>query len=250
VLPYFILGVALLAGLLLMLRWYVSADPKTVLKLLKWGSLTVIVAIGLFLAITGRLNWAIFTLPVLIGWFMRFRALATRARNFARMAGAASGGGWGGGDGSGADSSGVQTRFLRMTLDHASGDMDGEVLEGEFHGRMLRTMSVAQLLALLDACRSADGHSAQILEAFLDRYHEGWREHDQGESVGGNRGGPGTGPMSRAEALEILGLEEGAHPEEIKQAHHRLMSGLHPDHGGSTYLASKINQAKDVLLKS
>ena len=54
--------------------------------------------------------------------------------------------------------------------------------------------------------------------------------------------------MSRAEALDVLGLKEGATEAEIRDAHHRLIAGLHPDHGGSTYLAAKINQARDVLV--
>ncbi len=54
--------------------------------------------------------------------------------------------------------------------------------------------------------------------------------------------------MTRQEALAILGLEEGARPEEIKVAYHRLIAQVHPDKGGSDYLASQINQAKDILL--
>jgi len=54
--------------------------------------------------------------------------------------------------------------------------------------------------------------------------------------------------MSRNEALKVLGLQEGAREAEIKAAHRRLMSHLHPDVGGSDYLAQQINQAKDVLL--
>ena len=64
---------------------------------------------------------------------------------------------------------------------------------------------------------------------------------------GASEGMPGGG-MSRAEALAILGLAEGASRDDIKSAHHRLMDQLHPDHGGSDYLAAKINRARDVLL--
>ena len=54
--------------------------------------------------------------------------------------------------------------------------------------------------------------------------------------------------MSRTEAFAVIGLEPGASDTEIRQAHHRLMKGMHPDQGGSTFLATKINQAKDLLL--
>jgi curved DNA-binding protein CbpA len=55
--------------------------------------------------------------------------------------------------------------------------------------------------------------------------------------------------MSRTEALKVLGLEEGATEEQIRAAHKRLMLQIHPDKGGTSYLAAKINEAKDVLLK-
>jgi len=234
VLPYFVLGVALLVGLLLTMRWYVSADPKTLLKALKWLSLGLIVVIGLFLALTGRLAWAFVTLPVLVGWFMRFRSAARMFKNFSRMAGGASGA-------SGETSSEVETRFLRMTLDHASGAMDGEILEGPHKGRTLSQLGQNDVVGLLGVCRGQDEQSAQILEAYLDRRYPQWR--DEAASNGSFKG-----EMDRREALDILGLSDGASVEQIKEAHHRLIAGLHPDHGGSTYLAAKINRAKDLLL--
>jgi len=239
VLPLFILGIALLIGMILVLRWYVSTDPKTLVKVLKWVSLGVILVVGLFMAVTGRLAWAMFTLPVLIGWLMRFRMLARTARNFARMAQSTSAGG-------GTGSSQVETRFLRMSLDHETGAMDGDVLEGYFKGCHLNEMALPDLLHLLADCHTGDAQSAQVLEAYLDRVHDGWRA--QASVAGGQAGASQSAVMDRQEALQVLGLEQGASEDDIKQAHHRLIDSLHPDHGGSTYLAAKINQAKDVLL--
>jgi hypothetical protein len=235
VLAYFILGIALLTGVLLSMRWYVSADPKTLLKVLKWLSLGLIIVIGLFLALTGRLAWAFVTLPVLIGWLMRFRSAATMFKNFSRMTGGAQQ----------SAASEVETRFLRMTLDHASGTMDGEILEGHHKGRLLSDVGQHAVVGLLRVCWSEDEQSAQILEAYLDRYYPDWRAGAEKKATSNTSF---KDEMDRAEAFEILGLSEEASDEQIKEAYHRLIAGLHPDHGGSTYLAAKINRAKDVLL--
>ena len=139
----------------------------------------------------------------------------------------------------------METRFLRMALDHATGQMTGEVLEGDYAGRALDSMSVNELVDLLKTCRAEDQPSAQVLETYINRIHPDWRQATQDDGKGA---GSGAGPMTRARALEILGLGEGAGEQEIKDAHRRLISGLHPDRGGSTYLAAQINRAKDVLL--
>ena len=141
----------------------------------------------------------------------------------------------------------INTRFLRMTLDHDSGQMDGEVREGPFAGRRLSEMVPEELEALWRGCQ-ADAQSLAVLEAYLDRTQgPEWREATgaQEDQAGAPAGG---GAMSRDEALAVLGLEEGAGPDEIRDAHRRLMQKIHPDHGGSDYLAAKINQAKDLLL--
>src|SRR5271165_1904929 len=89
-----------------------------------------------------------------------------------------------------------------------------------------------------------------MLEMRLDHDSgfSGWREADEGQAQTG-RGGVSSGAMTRREAYETLGLEEGASAEEIIRAHRSLMKKLHPDRGGSTGLAARINQAKDVLMQ-
>ncbi len=245
-----ILGLALLSGLLLASRWFASADPKAIVRVLKWLLFGLIGLIVVYFVINGRLVWAFMTLPVLLPWLMRLRSAARMAKNFSRMASAGAGG-YGAGDGQASE---VETRYLKMTLDHASGAMNGEVREGPYAGRSLQSMSLDELVDLLETCRRDDPPSSQVLEAYLDRVQPGWREnagagHGGGQSGGGEGASFAGGAMSREEALKILGLEEGASKEQVKEAHHRLMAGLHPDHGGSNYLASKINQAKEVLEK-
>jgi hypothetical protein len=155
----------------------------------------------------------------------------------------------------------VRTRFLQMSLDHDSGALDGRVLDGRHAGELLSQLDLAALEELLQDYRIADPQSASVLEAYLDRTRPEWRADDEAagaesEAAGGGQAGARrrhgpqpAGAMSRAEALEILGLEEGADAEAIRAAHHRLMQKLHPDHGGSNYLAAKLNEAKDLLLR-
>ena len=142
----------------------------------------------------------------------------------------------------------ISTRFLRMTLDHDSGEMHGEVLMGRFSGRRLDELELEQLVALWQDCRRDDAQSAAVLEAYLDRAHgEAWREM-AGIGSGEGAAAAAGGAMTRDEAYNILGLEPGATAEAIREAHRRLMRQVHPDHGGSNYLAAKINEAKDLLL--
>ncbi len=242
-LPYFLLGIALLAGLILAGHWFSRADPRLLAKVLKRLAFALIVGVAVYLVLTGRLAWALFALPALLPWFLRLRALARTAKAYSRMS-ASMRGGPGAGTGQASE---VETRFLRMFLDHDSGAMTGEVTAGTYAGRRLDQMSLVELLELLKTCRDEDQQSAQVLEAYLNRDHGNWR--DEAAKMGGQGTEAfGEGPMGRDEAYRILGLDPGAGAEEIKEAYHRLMAGLHPDHGGSTYLATKINQAKDVLL--
>ena len=244
--PYFILGVAILIGIIFAARWYVSAPPSNILKALKWVAIIGIVVIGIVLILTRNLIWSAFAIPALLPWFFRVRQAARMAKNYSRMKGSA-GGGVGSAPGQASE---IETKYLRMYLDHGSGEMNGDVTSGQFLGTTLRNLDLEDLIALLGECRD-DEQSVQVLAAYLDRYHgDEWREMagatgagDAGSSYSGTEG-----PMTAEEAYQVLGLEPGANEEAIKEAHKRLMSKIHPDHGGSTYLATKINQAKDFLL--
>jgi hypothetical protein len=138
----------------------------------------------------------------------------------------------------------ITTDHLEMELDHDTGAMRGRVLKGVFAGRPIERLAPAELALLWRDCRYADPRSAQLIEAWLDRVHPTWRE-DMARAE--NEPGAG-GIMTVKEAYEILGLKPGVSDDDIRRAHRELMKRMHPDAGGSDYLAAKINEAKDVLL--
>lgn len=148
------------------------------------------------------------------------------------------------------DSSSIRTRFLVMSLQHTSGEMDGEIIEGRSKGRVLSALSLAELLQFAQECRD-DADSLQVLEAYLDRNHPQWREGGEDFSAHQDSAGAqnsSAAALDKATALEILGLAQGATDDDIVRAHRRLMQKMHPDRGGSDYLAKKINAARDFLL--
>jgi DnaJ domain len=143
--------------------------------------------------------------------------------------------------------SGVRTATLEMVLDHDSGRMEGRCLKGHFTGRALSSLVESELLQLLDELRSTDPQGAVLMEAYLDQRSPGWRDRES-ESREKTKRSPRGATMTASEAYEVLGLKPGAKQEHIRAAHRRLMMKFHPDQGGSTYLAARINEAKEVLL--
>ena len=146
----------------------------------------------------------------------------------------------------------AEADWLRMTIDHDTGKLNGEVLSGTFRGRTLDSLAPGELLTLLSECRRNDSESARLLAAYLDRRLGGdWRRGEPNEEPTGDPHGAGTAdvPMTVPQALQILGLERDATREAIVDAHRRLIQKLHPDRGGSSYLAAQINRAKDMLLR-
>ncbi len=231
---YLLGGFAVLSGFLLLVYLFVNADPARLARGLKVTGIVIAVAAVATLAISGRLAALLMPLAMLMPLLIRVRSLLDRYRPPA-----------------GGQTSTVATAFLRMTLDHDTGSMEGTILRGRFAGMRLDELGPADLLALLRECRAEDEEGARLLEAYLDRVHPEWREELAGERAGGGSGAGArstSGDMSVEEAYAILGLSSGADAEAIKEAHRRLMVKLHPDHGGSDYLATKINRARDVLL--
>ena len=236
-----ILLLVALVAVLFLISWY-KRVPKAKQRQFRNRALLIGGGLVLFFAlITGRLHPLFAGLAALVplayravGLFQTFNTI--RAFTSRMKAGASPGPTPG-------QTSQIETAFLRMRLDHDTGEMDGTVLQGRYEGCELRGLGLAELLELLRECRS-DRQSMAVLEAYLDRIHEDWRERR------GPPPGPSSDGMNEDEARAVLGVGPGASREEIVQAHRRLMQRLHPDRGGSDYLAAKLNAAKDLLLGS
>lgn len=244
---------------------FVQANPAVIAKALRWGGGLVLAGLALFLLIRGRIDMALL-LSLGAGALFgvgRFGAIfhllfGGGLFNGGRLGGGKLGGGWkrartgqeaGAGAGQAAQdtTSDIRTAWLAMRLHHGSGAMSGEVLQGPLSGRSLQGLDLSDLLALLRDCAGADTQSAALLEAYLDRrFGPEWREQTPQDEA--PRAADNGGAMTREQALDILGLTPGADATAIREAHRRLMKKMHPDHGGSNYLAAQINRAKDLLL--
>jgi hypothetical protein len=145
--------------------------------------------------------------------------------------------------------SSVRTTALEMELDHDSGALEGTVLAGRHAGRALGSMTLRELLELR-AELAGEEEGLRLLETYLDSRFPVWRHDAEADAGEGKRTPPGAGTMTKEEAYKILGLEAGASAADVRKAHRRLMQRLHPDLGGSSFLAARINEAKDVLLSN
>src|SRR5215203_5721815 len=226
--PTLLFGIVVLVLVLWGLNAYSKADPKYLAKVVRpaGGILAIAAAAFLFfrghpevaipLGLTGLgiLGWGPFAST---GWFQRTQKTPGQVSR-------------------------VRSPFVEMELDHDSGSMRGTILAGAHQGASLDSLDLTTLLGLL---ADFDADSRALLAAYLDRREPGWREHAQdGASAG--RGTSRSGKMTEEEAYQILGVKMGASAEEIGRAHRTLMKKLHPDQGGSTYLAAQINEAKEV----
>ena len=147
-------------------------------------------------------------------------------------------------------SSCVRSAMIEMELDHDSGKMRGMVLAGPDEGRTLDSMTRPQCEALYDLCCQDDPEGAR-LDGSLSRpqvCRMACGNAEPGQLWASRHESPSR-PMSEDEAYEVLGLQKGASEEDVVRSHRSLMKKLHPDHGGSTDLAARVNEAKDVLMR-
>jgi hypothetical protein len=239
--PTLIAGAVAVLVLYLLLQMYRAANPVVLARAIKIVGGVIALAIAGFIGFRGELAVAI---PIgifgagLLGWSPFGTA------GFGNIGGIFSGAG---SRRSSGQSSQVRSQFLDMTLDHDSGALSGRIISGPHAGRLLDEFDLDQLTAMISGF---DAESVALLESYLDRRFPAWRQHAQGNAAGGQRSAPSRGKMTDEEAYQILGLQPGAGRDEIGRAHRALMKKLHPDQGGSTYLAARVNEAKDTLLRT
>ena len=239
--PTLIAGVVAVVLLYTLLQMFRAANPVVLARAIKIGGGVVALAGAAFTGIKGELAVAI---PLgifgagLLGW-SPFGA--SGFGNFGGIFGGASA------QRSPGQASRVRSQFLEMILDHDSGALSGRIVAGPYAGHSLDEFDLPQLTAIIP---DFDAESVSLLESYLDRRFPAWRQHAQGNAAGGQSRPPPSGKMTEEEAYQILGLQPGAGRDEIGRAHRALMKKLHPDQGGSTYLASRVNEAKDTLLRT
>jgi hypothetical protein len=239
--PTLIAGVVAVILLYSLLQMFRAANPVVLARAIKIGGGVVSLAVAAFTGLKGELAVAV---PLgifgagLLGWS------PFGASGFGNIAGMFGGLG---GQRSQGQTSRVRSQFLDMRLDHDSGELTGQIIAGPNAGHFLSEFDLLQLTAMISGF---DAESVSLLESYLDRRFPAWRQDAQGNAAGGQSRPAASGKMTNEEAYQILGLQPGAGRDEIGRAHRALMKKLHPDQGGSTYLAARVNEAKDTLLRT
>jgi hypothetical protein len=239
--PTLVAGAVAVIVLYMLLQMFRAANPAVLARAVKIGGGVLALAVAAFTGLKGELAVA---LPLgifgagLLGW------APFGTSGFGQIGGLF---GAGGGQRSNGQASRVRSRFFEMTLDHDTGGLTGTIVSGPHAGRSLEDFDLPALLGMFG---ELDAESVPLLESYLDRRFPAWRQNAQGDAAGRQRAAAPSGKMTDEEAYQILGLKPGAARDEIGRAHRGLMKKLHPDQGGSTYLAARVNEAKEVLLRT
>ena len=236
-----LIGAFALILILVFLHGFTQADPKALVKAVRYLGAAALVLAAAFFLVRGIVPAAVLLGSMAYGVFTGGRVWP---------------GGWphwhfphpGGTRAQTGQSTRVATEWIEMELEHDTGKMRGRVLKGAFSGQSLDQLTDDNALRFYAEAGAADAETARLLEAYLDRrLGADWRTRASDKASSQQRP-RSSSAMSREEAYRVLGLSPGAGEDEIRAAHRRLILNLHPDRGGTDYLAAKINEAKDVLL--
>jgi hypothetical protein len=231
-----LLGLLSVLLVMALLKGYTKASPALLASAIKRGGGLFVLALSALLMLRGRLDFGL-ALGGLGLWLLGVRGSTT------------------GLFGGGGNFSRVRSAMIEMTLNHTTGGVSGVVLAGRYEGKQIDALPSADVLQLYAVCREDDPDGARLLEVYLDRRFPGWRQtgqaHGDASRSGASQGHAArrSGSISEDEAYEILGLKKGAPARDITRAHRDLMKKFHPDLGGATDLAARVNEAKDVLMR-
>ena len=230
---------ATIAFVFLMQSLWARKQPKSLSTKILASAVTLLIALAI-LAASGRMHWiaavGAAVVPFLRRSFSLLRYLPYLARLMSMSSTAHANA-----NASGSQQTETSTQELRMRLDHESGDIDGEVLVGRHEGRALSDLSPMEIKELHLALKETE--SRRLLEAYADRYHPTILDPQAEDS-------PTVSPeMTHGRALKVLGLSTAATKDEIVAAHRRLIQRMHPDRGGSSFLAAELNAAKKFLME-
>jgi hypothetical protein len=228
--PRLILLLALIGGL-----WYwwsvvkgLSAEERRpfLWRSTFWGVLTL----SIILVASGRMHWLGAGIAALIPLTKGLLAMGLRALPFLRILSRFK-----------SSPSQFRTKSLLVTVNFSTKQMSGEVLAGEYTGKILSELTTDEMNVLSASLRANDRESFVLLHAYR------MRNGDSSQESSGEYQPGGYSDLSTEESYKILGLEVNASKDDVAKAHKRLIQRLHPDRGGSDYLAAKINAAKDKL---
>ena len=230
--PKLLLLIAAIVGL-----WYWWSYQKNLAenkrKPFLWRSgFWLILALSVYLIITGRMHWLGAGIAALIPVLRTLLVWGTRAGPLLRLFGRFK-----------TSPSQFRTQFLVISMNFTTGSVEGEIISGDYNGKKLSELSQDELKQLSQQYKTVDKESYVLLQAYLIRSGS---SNDQAYQ---QYNPDNFNQLSEAEAYEILGLPNTASKDEVVKAHKRLMQRMHPDRGGSDYLAAKINAAKDQLVK-
>lgn len=237
---FVLIGLVVLCLLVLLGRGTIRANPAMLAGLIRNGGGILALASVAFAVVRGQigLGAALFAFAL---W------LLTGAKRPSW-----SGFGLGGGSAGQGGESRAASSWLDMRINLATGAMSGQVLQGACAGRDLNDLSDEECAALRRDCLSADPQGARLLETYFDRRFPGWRQAHERDADARQSGRGGARPeagMTEQQAYEVLGIKQGATAAQIGGAHRALMKKFHPDHGGPADMASRVNEARDVLMR-
>jgi len=234
-----VIALALITSIFWLMKRYRTLPEKQRKQWLIKMAVGAFVVLMLLAVVTGRVHWLGGLLAAALG-FAKFGVnMFARAFPFVRLFGRHAFG-----------NPVFSTSFLKVQLDLQTNSVTGIVIEGPYKGSELHHLNDEQLAELEAHYQKHDRRSYYLIRVLRQSGQHSQHHHQQQSKQDYSS----VSDPSYNEALQVLGLESYIGNNELDkktviQAHKRLMQKLHPDRGGNDYLASRVNVAKEIVLK-